>query len=45
MIILLKKIAEFEDLYWVSKAQQAGEGAFLSKEETNDFLNSIINSG
>lgn len=37
-----KKFLEFEDLYWGLKAKQAETGGFLSKEESDDFLNSIL---
>lgn len=37
-----KKFLELEDFYWDLKARQASEEGFLSKEESKDFLNSIL---
>jgi hypothetical protein len=37
-----KKFLDFEDMYWELQAQQARKGGFLSKEESKDFLNSIL---
>jgi len=38
-----EKFLMFEDLYWELKAKQASNAGFLSKEESENFLNSILN--
>lgn len=38
-----EKFMMFEDLYWASKAKSASINGFLSAEESDDFLNSILN--
>lgn len=37
-----EKFLMFEDLYWELKAKQASNAGFLSKEESENFLNSIL---
>lgn len=33
---------KFEDFYWVMQAEQVKENGFISKEETDEFLNKIL---
>ena len=37
-----ERFLEFEDLYWELKAKQASSEGFLSKQESKDFVNSIL---
>lgn len=37
-----ERFLEFEDLYWELKAKEASSKGFLTKQKSEEFLNSIL---